>query len=133
MKIIALFLILILIIISLIHFYWAVGGKVSIDKVIPIKDGKPMFKPSGFMTFLIGIIFIGFAFVAYMLAFSEKDFSYAGYGSSLLFFLRAIGDFNVVGFFKKIRSSQFAVYDIKIYSPFSFFIGTLFLLLVCKV
>jgi Protein of unknown function (DUF3995) len=42
---------------------------------------------------------------------------------SLLFFLRAIGDFRYVGFFKKVKQTVFARLDSKYYSPLCLFIA----------
>ncbi|PTT14637.1 DUF3995 domain-containing protein, partial [Flavobacterium sp. HMWF030] len=47
-----------------------------------------------------------------------------------IFILRAIGDFNYVGFFKKHRNSEFALKDTKYYSPLCLLIGVLTLLVV---
>jgi len=40
-----------------------------------------------------------------------------------LFLLRAMGDFRYVGFTKSIRSTNFAAYDTKIFTPLSLTIG----------
>ena len=40
-----------------------------------------------------------------------------------VFFLRAIGDFNIVGIFKKKSNSKFAKADTKLFIPLCLFIG----------
>ncbi len=47
----------------------------------------------------------------------------------LLFLMRAVGDFNAVGFFKKIRSTAFAAYDTKYFSPLCVYLSVAFALL----
>ena len=46
-----------------------------------------------------------------------------------IFILRAIGDFNYLGFFKKVKHTKFAVNDTKYYSPLCLIIGMLTLIL----
>ena len=43
--------------------------------------------------------------------------------SGLVLLLRAIGDFNLVGFFKRIRGSAFARMDTWFYSPLCVLLG----------
>ena len=45
-----------------------------------------------------------------------------------LFFLRAIGEFRYVGFFKRVRDTAFAKADTRFYSPLCVFIAVLSLL-----
>jgi hypothetical protein len=40
-----------------------------------------------------------------------------GYALALLFLARAIGDFRLVGFFKRLRGTRFASLDTRYYSP----------------
>ena len=117
---------------GMIHFYWAFGGKAGLDRALPTKDGRRLINPGRFLTFLVGIFLSAFAFVAYLLRFDggvSDGTVYAGWALSALFFLRAVGDFNAVGFFKKIKSSDFAAYDTKYYSPFCVYFGLAFALL----
>ena len=39
------------------------------------------------------------------------------------FLLRAIGDFRLVGFFKRVRNTRFAAWDTRLFSPLSLGIG----------
>jgi hypothetical protein len=118
---------------ALIHFYWAVGGKFGLDYALPTDaKGNRLLNPSTFMTYVVGFILVGFAYVAYKLYVGDKStiIVYSGYGLSLLFFLRTVGDFNVVGLFKKVKSTLFAKYDRWIYIPLCLFISVNFLFLV---
>jgi hypothetical protein len=49
-----------------------------------------------------------------------------------IFILRAIGEFNYVGFFKKIKQTKFGQNDAKYYSPLCLTIGILTLLMELK-
>jgi len=110
----------ILLILALIHFYWALGGKFGLDKALPTDaKGNRLLNPSTFMTYVVGFVLLGFAYVAYRLYIGDEStvIVYAGYGISLLFFLRTVGDFNIVGLFKKVKNTEFAKYDTWIYVP----------------
>ncbi|WP_369124978.1 DUF3995 domain-containing protein [Enterobacter asburiae] len=41
----------------------------------------------------------------------------------VLFLLRAVGDFKIVGFFKKIRRTEFSKYDSLYYSPLCLYLS----------
>lgn len=117
-----------LVIAALFHFYWAFGGTVGANKVIPTVDGKAMLNPSRYLTAFVGLVLLGFAWIAYLLNFKEltilsyaKEIVYAGWVLSAVFFIRSIGDFHFVGFFKKIRSTEFAKFDTKYFSPLTLF------------
>lgn len=133
---ITLLLFLIFLILSSVHFYWAFGGKWGTEGVYPSKaDGSPMRPPSIAATLIVAIGLLSFA-VFYLIK--------AGYISvqlplwlnknglwilTALFILRAIGDFNYLGFFKKVKNSKFAVNDTKYYAPLCLIIGLLTLVL----
>jgi len=112
--------------ISLIHFYWAFGGKVGLDVALPTKDGKLLINPSKVLIFLVAVIFVFFSIIVYFLQFNSFNTEYTiymGWFLSAIFIARAIGDFRAVGFFKKIYSTKFSGYDTKYFSPLSLFIG----------
>ncbi len=44
---------------------------------------------------------------------------------TVLFLLRAIGEFKYIGFFKKIKTTKFSEMDTKVYSPLCLVIGIL--------
>ncbi|WP_264551325.1 DUF3995 domain-containing protein [Flavobacterium sp. N2038] len=136
MNIIALLLFLIFAIISGIHFYWGFGGKWGSKAVVPTKkDETPLFVPDTISTFVVavGTLFFG---VLYLIKFEFIPLSlpiwldkYGFWSIIAIFTVRAIGEFNYVGFFKKHKNSQFAVNDTKYYSPLCLVIGILTLVL----
>jgi hypothetical protein len=123
----------ILILSALIHFYWAVGGKFGLDYALPTDEkGNRLLNPSTFMTYVVGFVLLGFAYISYRLYACDESVMivYAGYGLSILFFLRSVGDFNMVGLFKKVKNTAFAKYDTWVYVPLCLFISINFLFLV---
>jgi len=123
----------IMILFALIHFYWAVGGKFRLDYALPTDEkGNRLLNPSTFMTYVVSFTLLSFAYVAYRLYIGDEStvIVYVGYGLSLLFFLRTVGDFNLVGLFKKVKNTEFAKYDTWVYVPLCLFISINFLFLV---
>ena len=126
----------ILILSALLHFYWALGGKFGLDYALPTDEkGNRLLNPSTFMTYVVGFILLGFAYVAYRLYVGDEStmIVYAGYGLSLLFFLRTVGDFNLVGLFKKVKNTKFSKYDTWVYVPLFFSISLMFINVLWKI
>ncbi|MFT6322212.1 MAG: hypothetical protein ACJAT4_003147 [Granulosicoccus sp.] len=138
------FLILPLTLIALLHFYWAFGGKWGLEKSVPSKeDGTLLFSPTPFQCAFVGfslILMIGFILSGMIYALNSylpqlenpaallPNWMYY-YGFWLLggiFTLRAIGDFNYVGFFKKVKNTSFGKLDSKFYSPLCLVIASIF-------
>lgn len=132
MTLIAISTAIVLTLMALIHFYWAFGGKFGLNKALPTKDGVLLLNPSKPLTFFIGLLLIAFAYVAYSLEFNNLN-KYTGVFLSLIFALRAIGEFNAVGFFKKIKNTEFAIYDTQYYSPLCLMLSVAFAVLVYDV
>ena len=135
MNIISVSAIMLLMLLGAVHVYWAFGGRRARDKALPTKDGKRLIDPGTFLTLFVAILLFLFAYVAYRLRYDAGEgnfFVYAGWALSGVFFVRAVGDFNAVGFFKQIRNTKFAVYDTKYYSPLCIFFGLVFVLLSCQ-
>ena len=136
MDLIAIVTITILIIMGSFHLYWAFGGKVGLDKALPTKDGKRLIDPGKTLTLFVAVILHGFSYVAYSLHFNEINTDYlvyVGWMISAIFFIRAIGEFNAIGFFKKIRSTEFAKYDTRFFSPLCLYLGFVFAILSSQV
>jgi hypothetical protein len=124
---------------AILHIYWALGGKLDIQKMIPVVNDKPIFTPGVLGTFVVAIMLICFAAIALALGFGgavSVDYrpyvKFAGFAVGAILVLRAIGEFRYVGFFKRIRGSEFATYDNRIYSPFCFLAGSAFFYLAAS-
>lgn len=125
----------IFVLISLIHIYWALGGKAGSDAVVPQVPGtsgeelEPAFKPSALGTLLVAA---GLAVIAVLVCLrvglfasvvSHWALQWAISAIALLMFARAIGDSNLVGFFKQVGGSKFARLDTWAFSPLCVVLG----------
>jgi hypothetical protein len=119
-----------------IHFFWEFGGKWGLMAAIPTQpDGKLAMNPGPIATFIVGFFFSLLAcFVLHpVLNLTElfpnfmvkHGFKLIG----LVFLIRAIGDFNFVGMFKKIKQTTFAKYDRAYFTPLCLFLFGLLMLL----
>lgn len=114
---------------ALQHVYWAVAGVGGGSVAIPEVAGRPAFTPSRVATFGVAAA-LGVA-VALVLArgghlslpvpprLVQAGTTVVG----ILFVLRAVGDFRLIGFFKRVRGSRFARWDTCLFSPLSLAIG----------
>lgn len=125
-------LLLIFLFLSGIHFYWAFGGKWGASAAIPTKDdAQAVMNPGiaatlivalGLLAFgLLPLIITGMVHVPIPLWLSNSGL----WIITGIFTLRAIGEFNYVGFFKKHKHTKFGKNDSNIYSPLCLLIGIL--------
>lgn len=108
---------------ALIHLYWLLGGRVGQGAAIPELGGQLLFEPTPLATLVVAI---GLALCALLIAgtagmlalpFARTVLAWMTRGLAVILFLRAIGDFRLVGFFKQIRHTRFARLDTTLYSP----------------
>lgn len=113
---------------GLLHFYWALGGAGGSGKsaAIPEIDGVPVFKPSKWATAAVGLVLLATAAIVLL----QVQLLLAGAAAVLI--LRAIGDFRLVGFFKRVRGSRFARMDTLFYSPLCLALGAALALLAAS-
>jgi len=122
---------IILFILALIHLYW-LFGEVGMNQALPTNEqGERLLNPGKFLTLVVVFVLLGFAWVSYMLDMPHGLWvELMGWGLAILFFLRAVGDFKIVGLFKKIKSTEFSRYDTWLYVPLCFFISLSFVMKV---
>lgn len=119
-------------ILAILHFYWAIFGIKSGNKGIPSKeDGKLLFLPTRLDSFgvFLGLSLFGF------ITLIESGFltivvplwmtRYGMWIIAFIFFVRAIGEFKYLGFFKRIKGTDFARMDTLYYSPLCLLISAL--------
>ncbi|AOE61025.1 DUF3995 domain-containing protein [Pseudomonas corrugata] len=121
--------------ISLIHLYWALGGRWAAQAVVPqvpVKQGdilRPAFDPSGWLTLLVALALL---FIAVLVSLrggllappvTHRALQWLISAIALLMFARAIGESNLVGFFKEFKESTFARLDTWVYSPLCVVLG----------
>lgn len=127
-RILGILLAVIFAVISLFHFYWAVGGTFGAGVAVPTVDAsnrgsRRAFKPSAVGTILVAFTFLlGIAVILGQLRFLGEIVPHWIYrwgtgAIALIFFLRAIGEFRLVGFFKKVSDTPFAYWDTWLFSP----------------
>ena len=121
---------LIFTIISGFHFYWAMGGKVGFDVVLPSNtEGVKSLNPSKLITVIAACVFLSITFFYLIkanlihLQLPNLIIDYGLYALAIVLIIRAIGDFKYVGFFKTIKNTPFAVHDTKYYAPLCLFLG----------
>jgi hypothetical protein len=108
---------------GLMHVYWALGGRAGKSAAVPEIDGRRAFVPSTFGTLAVAAaLFFAAAVVAiagglFGVGGFRSVFRILAYGLSATFFARAIGDFRLVGFFKRVRHTRFARLDTTVFAP----------------
>ena len=127
--------VLILSAIGFLHVFWAVRGKGVSGTVVPTVEGKLLFVPGRMATAWVGV---GLLAVAAVLL--DRMFKLSMLSASiskricllfaLIFFLRAVGEFNYLGFFKRSRDTKFAYWDTRVFSPLSLLLAILMALSV---
>ena len=120
----------ILLLIALLHIYWVLGGTRFFKDALPTRvNGKFIFYPKPLITFIVAIGLFLFALVTIGNLGIFDNFVrrtiilYGTNGVGAIFLLRAIGDFHYIGFSKKVKETQFAKKDTKIYTPLSLIIA----------
>ena len=119
-----------------IHWYWAFGGRWGFNYALPTnKNGERVLNPRRIDSAIVGLGLLLFAFfysiksALFLFNIPNWLLEYGGWLISLIFLLRAIGDFNYLGFFKKVRTTEFAIRDTRYFSPLCLFIVTIAVLL----
>ena len=126
---VTLLLALIFAVLGLLHFYWAAGGSFGGGAAIPSMAGEKIFTPSALASTTVGLLLL-LGMYAFVGRIGYLTFGFPGwlfrFGTaviSLLFLLRAVGEFRYVGFFKSIKDSEFAGWDTYLFSPLCLFIA----------
>ena len=126
---------------GLVHVYWALGGRLGLQAALPQlpvppgwqQHGEPQmvnaFDPRRGTTLAVAALLIAVALAVGLRAglFTEPVRHAALQavlaGVALVMFARAIGDFRLVGFFKRVKGSAFARMDTWVYSPLCVVLG----------
>ena len=115
-----------------LHFFWGVGGKWGANGAVPSKEtGQTVLNPKPIDCFAVGIGLFCFAILVLVkstILNINLPLWLLNKGLLLIcaiFILRAIGEFRYVGFFKKVRATNFGRLDTKYFSPLCLIIGIL--------
>ncbi|WP_373425317.1 DUF3995 domain-containing protein [Chryseobacterium lathyri] len=121
-------LLIIILSISFLHIYWALGGTWGKDLAVPTTENEiPLFEPGAFVCLITGFCFL---LPASAIVFPSRFSLPILWINTFLFFIRAVGDFRYIGFFKKIKNTPFSQRDTLIYTPLCVLISFLTLLLI---
>jgi uncharacterized protein (DUF2062 family) len=133
-RLIALLLVANLWVLGMLHVYWALGPKRAATATVPQIDGRPAFSPSRLGTLAVAIaLFIAATLVAIagrLLAdpLPPPLVRVLTFALGAVLVARSIGDFRLVGFFKRAHASRFARLDTWVYSPLCLLLGLAVLL-----
>ena len=124
MTIIPLLLGLTFLFLSGMHLYWLSGGTWGLDRVIPTKPATEaaIHYPPPLATLIVALGLAAFG-LAYFLKLPFLEWSlptglqFVYWFIPAIFLIRAIGEFNYVGFFKRINDTAFAKADSRVFSP----------------
>ena len=114
---------------GLVHIYWAFGGRSASAAAVPELDGRPAFRPSRSSSLAVAIaLFVAAALVAAAGRLLPDPLPspivrILTLGLGAVFLARSIGDFRLVGFFKRVRGSPFAQLDTFVYAPLCLILG----------
>ncbi len=121
-----------------LHVYWAAGGGRGLRAAVPEVGGSAVFRPSRLASLGVATGLVGAALVALsrgglvVPADGGSLAHWAAISLSLAFFIRALGDFRLVGFTKRIRGTQFAEWDDRLFSPLCLLMGFGFLFVATR-
>jgi hypothetical protein len=121
-----------LIVLGLIHFNWVIGGKFGFAASLPTKEsGERVLNPKKMDSAIVGLGLTAFGFL-YLIKSGIISFQlpnwleqYIYWVIPVIFMLRAIGEFKYIGFFKRIKTTNFGKLDTKLFSPLCLVIGIL--------
>jgi hypothetical protein len=114
-----------------LHLYWMLGGKRGLAQALPTRPGSAerMLNPGPLACAAVALGLFGFALynVSLAIGFAQGQppiaNKWAIWAISGIFLLRAIGDFRYVGFFKKIKGTEFGRMDTRWYAPLCLYLG----------
>lgn len=104
------------------HVAWACGARQTTG-VVPEVNGKPAFRPGPASTLAVAAVLFACAWLIAAVAgwtrlpLPAAWLPWLAYALAAAFFARAIGDFRLVGFFKKVHGTPFARLDTLYFSP----------------
>jgi hypothetical protein len=113
-----------------LHVFWAFGGRWGKNAAIPEVDGRRTLHPSVLTTLAVAVAL----FAAALVVLGRAAFLPAPCAPSLfvwptrllgvVFVARAVGEFRLVGFFKRVRGTTFARWDTLLFSPLCLALGS---------
>lgn len=128
--ILAILLSLIFFSLGIIHFNWVIGGEFGFAASLPTKEsGERVLNPKKIDSAIVamGLMAFGifYVFKSGLIAddLPEWIMSLGGWIIPLIFLLRAMGEFKYIGFFKRVKNTDFGKLDTRLFSPLCLFVG----------
>ena len=119
-------------ILALIHFNWVIGDSFGFEASLPTKTtGECVLNPKKIDSAIVGLGLAAFGFFYLIktglitISIPSWVLTYGSWIIPAIFLLRAIGDFRYIGFFKRIKATDFANLDTKFFSPLCLLIAVL--------
>lgn len=131
----------VLFLLSFLHVYWAFGGRLGMAAALPQRaaGAPPAFIPGPALTLGVAAILGAGGLVALALGglvqpqfVPDAWLKVLGGAGAVAFGARAVGDFRLVGFFKKVRGTTFARWDTALHSPLCALLSAGWLALVLR-
>ena len=119
------------VVLSLLHVLWMFPKQDrGMSWVISEIDGQPAFRPGPWATGAVALLLLVAAWTCATQGglFGLEPSSLSRFGVwilTVLFILRAVGEFRLVGFFKRVRGTSFARWDTWLFSPLCVLIASL--------
>lgn len=111
-------------VLAVIHFNWFFGGEFGFNASLPTNEnGKRVLNPKKIDSAIVGLALLAFCSYYFYksgitaLYLPNWIMEYTGWIISGIFFIRAIGDFKYVGFFKKVKQTTFGNMDTIYFAP----------------
>ncbi len=120
----------ILAVLGILHLYWMAGGRWGFAQAVPSNEvGERVVHPGPLASAVVAIGLLGFALYCFSIGLDfplSLPFAADKWGIWVLagiFTLRSIGDFRYVGFFKKVKNTEFGRLDTRWYTPLCAWLG----------
>jgi hypothetical protein len=114
---------LVLALLGALHVFWALGGRLGFGAAVPEVNGHRAFTPTPAASFAVAlalviasVLVLGRAGVFSSLV-PDARFKWPVLVMGLVFLARAVGEFRLVGLFKRVRGTSFARWDTWLFSP----------------
>jgi len=112
------------------HIYWGFGGRIGAGVALPQReDGTPAVKQTAFGAIAVGLtlalvllLVLDFAGVV-RLPLSQQALKAGIFLWAIIFTARALSWSRYFGLFKRVRTTRFAKYDSRFYSPACLLLG----------
>ncbi|TGL44626.1 DUF3995 domain-containing protein [Leptospira perdikensis] len=125
-------LVMIFLILALLHFLWSIGILWGFEVALPRKkDGSFLFYPKRIDSFIVGLFLLLLSSFYFTLTgiiqplLDSQIYKIGCWFTTVIFGIRAIGDFNYLGFTKRIKNKEFAYFDTILFSPLCLLISLL--------